>query len=188
MSDGYREGVGAALAAGTRFGGLHATAGGTLVRALLVGTDGSTRLENVPVRGGRAPSLVDLVPAAGWDEREAADLYGIRFDGHEPLRPLLDHDAPLDRWTVRVRGHDPYDVVVGPIHAGVIESGHFRFRVVGDRILHVDVRLFYKHRGLERAAEGATLDDGLAYAGRACAACAVSNAVAYAHAAHARPA
>ena len=47
---------------------------------------------------------------------------------------------------------DPYDVAVGPIHAGVIESGHFRFRVVGDRILHVDVRLFYKHRGLERAA------------------------------------
>ena len=46
----------------------------------------------------------------------------------------------------------------------MIESGHFRFHVVGERILHLDARLFYKHRGLERAAEGHTLDDGLAYA------------------------
>ena len=81
-----------------------------------------------------------------------------------------------------MHGDDAYQVAVGPIHAGVIESGHFRFHVVGDRILHLDARLFYKHRGLERAAEGRTLDDGLAYAQRACAACAVSNSVAYAHA------
>ena len=128
------------------------------------------------------PSIVDLAPAADWDEREAADLYGIRFDGHEPLRPLVDHDLDLARWTVRVRGDDPYQVAVGPIHAGVIESGHFRFHVVGDRILHLDARLFYKHRGLERAAEGKTLDEGLAFAARACAACAVTNGVAYAHA------
>ena len=63
-----------------------------------------------------------------------------------------------------MRGDDAYQVAVGPIHAGVIESGHFRFHVVGDRILHLDARLFYKHRGLERAAEGRTLEDGLAYA------------------------
>jgi Ni,Fe-hydrogenase III large subunit len=176
----YRETVGAALAEGWRFGGLHAS--GARVRTLLVAAEGEMRLETVETGDGRVPSIVDLVPAAGWDEREAADLYGIGFEGHEPLRPLLDHDAPLDRWTVRVRGHDPYDVAVGPIHAGVIESGHFRFRVVGDRILHIDVRLFYKHRGLERAAEGATLDEGLAYAARACAACAVTNSVAYAQA------
>ena len=81
-----------------------------------------------------------------------------------------------------MRGDDAYQVAVGPIHAGVIESGHFRFHVVGDRILHLDARLFYKHRGLERAAEGRPLEDGLVYAMRACAACAVSNTVAYAHA------
>jgi Ni,Fe-hydrogenase III large subunit len=176
----YRETVEEALADGWRFGGLHAS--GPLVRTLLVVPDGSTRLETVSVHDGRVPSIVDLAPAAGWDEREAADLYGVGFDGHEPLRPLVDHGAPLEQWTVRVRGHDPYDVAVGPIHAGVIESGHFRFRVVGDRILHIDVRLFYKHRGLERAAEGASLEGGLAYAARACAACAVTNAIAYAHA------
>jgi Ni,Fe-hydrogenase III large subunit len=178
----YRERIAAALADGWRFAGLHASSGGTVVRALLARPDGSTRLETAAVDEGRVESIVDLAPAAGWDEREAHDLHGVGFVGHEPLRPLVDHDLRLDRWTVPVRGHDPYQIAVGPIHAGVIESGHFRFHVVGDRILHLDARLFYKHRGLERAAEGATLDEGIAFAARACAACAVTNGVAYAHA------
>jgi Ni,Fe-hydrogenase III large subunit len=182
MIGAYRAAVAEALADGWRFAGLHATAGGALVRAAFAGPDGSIRLESVATQDGHMPSIVDLVPAAGWDEREAADLYGVGFDGHEPLRPLVDHDLELGHWTVPVRGDDAYQIAVGPIHAGVIESGHFRFHVVGDRILHVDARLFYKHRGLERAAEGSSLDDGLAYAMRACAACAVSNSVAYAHA------
>jgi Ni,Fe-hydrogenase III large subunit len=175
---GYRAHVEQALAAGWRFAGLHATDGG-LVRTLLTGPDGAVHLETVE---SPAPTIVDLAPAAGWDEREAADLYGARFEGHEPLRPLVHHDLDLSSWTVPVQGGDPYQVAVGPIHAGVIESGHFRFHVVGERILHVDVRLFYKHRGLERAAVGQTLDDGLRYASRACAACVVANGLAYAHA------
>jgi Ni,Fe-hydrogenase III large subunit len=178
----YRRRVGAALAAGWRFAGLHADAGAATVQALLAGADGTLRLEGAEVRGGEAPSIVDLVPAAGWDEREAHDLYGVAFAGHEPLRPLVDHDLRLERWTVPVRGGDPYQVAVGPIHAGVIESGHFRFHVVGDKILHLDARLFYKHRGLERAAVGKTPAEALAYVSRACAACAVANGVAYAHA------
>ena len=103
------------------------------------------------------------------------DLHGLRFVGHEPLRPLLDHDAPLAAWTVPTIGRDTHEVAVGPIHAGVIESGHFRFHVVGERILHLDVRLFYKRRGLEAAAAGRPLATALAYAQRACAACAVTN-------------
>jgi Ni,Fe-hydrogenase III large subunit len=174
--------VAEALAAGERFAGLYATAGGSLVRTVLTAADGSIRLETVATAEGTAPSIVDHTAAAAWDEREAHDLYGVHFAGHEPLRPLVDHELRLDRWTVPVRGGDAYQVAVGPIHAGVIESGHFRFHVVGDRILHLDARLFYKHRGLERAAEGARLDRGLAFASRACAACAVSNAIAYAHA------
>jgi Ni,Fe-hydrogenase III large subunit len=181
MSD-YRAAVAEALAGGWRFAGLHAAAGGDTIRAVLVSPDGASRVESIAVVDGRVPSLVELAPAASWDEREAADIYGVAFDGHEPLRPLVDHDAPLDRWTVPVRGDDAYQVAVGPVHAGVIESGHFRFHVVGDRILHVDARLFYKHRGLERAAEGVSLHDGVAYAQRACAACAVTNTVAYAQA------
>ena len=61
-------------------------------------------VETVEVTNGAVPSIVDLVPAAGWDEREAHDLYGIRFDGHEPLRPLVNHDLDLASWTVAVQG------------------------------------------------------------------------------------
>ena len=178
---GYRARVEDALAGGCRFGGLHAVDGGT-VRTLLVDEAGGVHVESVSPEAGAVPTIVDLVPAAAWDEREAFDLYGVRFAGHEPLRPLVDHDLDLARWTVPVHGDDAHQVAVGPIHAGVIESGHFRFHVVGERILHLDARLFYKHRGLERAAVGQSLAEGLRYASRACAACAVTNGVVYAHA------
>jgi Ni,Fe-hydrogenase III large subunit len=180
----YRAAIASALGEGWRFAGLHAVGGegSRVVRTLLSSPEGSLRLESVDASGGAVPTIVDIAGAASWDEREAHDLYGIGFDGHEPLRPLVDHDAGLAAFTTPVRGADPYEVAVGPIHAGVIESGHFRFHVVGDLILHVDARLFYKHRGLEQAAEGLPLADGLAVVARSCAGCWVTNAVAYAHA------
>ena len=174
----YRDDVAASHGESECFAALYGTDQGRLVRAVFVGPDGATRTHSAEVEDGAVPSIVDIVPAAGWDEREAHDLYGIQFSGHDPLRPLLDHDQPLERWTVPVRGRDTYQVAVGPIHAGVIESGHFRFHVVGDRILHLDARLFYKHRGLETAAEGVPLTEGMIYVSRACAACSVTNAVA----------
>ncbi|HET8659325.1 MAG TPA: NADH-quinone oxidoreductase subunit C [Micromonosporaceae bacterium] len=177
----YRRHIEQSIVDGWRFAGLHVDSRCSAVRTLLAAPDGTARCVGVTVEAGQVPTIVDLAPAAGWDEREAADLFGIGFSGHQPLRPLVHH-AELDRWTVPVRGEDPYQVAVGPIHAGVIESGHFRFHVVGDRVLHLDARLFYKHRGLERAAEGTGLEHGMRYAARACAACAVSNATAYAHA------
>jgi Ni,Fe-hydrogenase III large subunit len=178
----YRQRVAAALEDGRTFADLHASADGREIRVLFVTGDGATEVERVRVDGSSVPSIVDLVPAAAWDEREAHDRHGLGFDGHEPLRPLVDHDPRLERWTVPVLGDDAYQVAVGPIHAGVIESGHFRFHVVGERILHLDARLFYKHRGLERAAEGKTVEEGLAYAARACAGCAVANTLVYAQA------
>ncbi len=169
--------------AGGRFCGLFASSGQRGLRVNCVfARGGLEHVLSVPVPAGALDTLVDLFGAAGWDEREAHDSYGVRFDGHDPMRPLLAHPAEPAAWTVPVEGHDPYQVAVGPIHAGVIESGHFRFTVVGERILHLDLRMFYKHRGLQVAAEGRPLADGLAYTQRACAACAVSNTVAYAQA------
>ena len=182
--DRWREAVERELGEGGRFLGLHAAGAKEApeVRCLFAAGHQTVVLRSA-ARAGRLPTIVDLLPAANWDEREAHDAYGVVFEGHEPLRPLLDHDPDLARWTVPVRGHDPYQVAVGPIHAGVIESGHFRFHVVGERILYLDVRLFYNHRGLERAAEGTTAaSEGIRYAQRACAGCAVTNSVAYAHA------
>jgi Ni,Fe-hydrogenase III large subunit len=180
----YRDEVAALIAAGWQFADLHATSGPEPQVRTLLAAQGQTRLLAVPATSGTVPSIVDLVPAAGWDEREAHDTHGIGFSGHQPLRPLVHH-GQLEQWTVPVTGEGPYQVAVGPIHAGIIESGHFRFHVVGDRILHLDAQLFYKHRGLERAAEGSSLADATGYLARACAACAVANAVAYAHAAEA---
>jgi Ni,Fe-hydrogenase III large subunit len=175
----YLDRVASALGAGWRFAGSYVTADRALARTVLVAPDGATQVVSGLVEAEQVPSLIGLAAAAGWDEREASDLYRVGFTGHEPLRPLVNH-GDFKQWTVRVRGDDAYQIAVGPIHAGVIESGHFRFRVVGDRILHLDARLFYKHRGLEQAAEGRTLEAGIRYAARTCAACSVTNTVAYA--------
>ena len=177
---GWREACERGQAAGERFCGLYAAHGdrGLQLNAVFAHAGGEN-IVSAPVQGGEIDTLLDVFPAAAQDEREAHDLYGVRFRGHEPLRPLVSHEAAPDEWTAPVAGHDPYQVAVGPIHAGVIESGHFRFAVVGERILHLDLRLFYKHRGLQAAAEGRTLADGRRYAQRACGACAVANTLAY---------
>jgi Ni,Fe-hydrogenase III large subunit len=179
--DRWRDEIAARLDDGARFAGAWVAAG-TEWRAALVSPDHGTHVVGCAPVDGRVPTIVDLVPGADWDEREAHDLFGLGFDGHEPLRALVAHPEQPGAWMTPVGGDGVHEVAVGPIHAGVIESGHFRFHVVGERILALDARLFYKHRGLERAAEGRTPAEGLLYARRACAACAASNAVAYAHA------
>ncbi|UGS35785.1 hydrogenase large subunit [Capillimicrobium parvum] len=179
----WRKAVAAALDGGGRFAGAYATDDGDELRwRVLVAHGALVRSLACRSAARRVPSVVDLAPAAGWDEREAHDLHGLGFDGHEPLRPLVDHPADPSAWTVPMTGEGVHDVAVGPIHAGVIESGHFRFHLVGERILALDARLFHKHRGLERAAQGGDADHGLAHVGRACAACHVASSVAYAQA------
>ncbi|HEX8754068.1 MAG TPA: NADH-quinone oxidoreductase subunit C [Solirubrobacterales bacterium] len=179
----WREACASQIEGGWRFCGAYAAGVWKARRWTALFARGAGAIALTTDAGGASvPTIVDLAPAASWDEREAHDLYGLRFDGHEPLRPLVRHAPETASWTVPVGGEGTYQVAVGPIHAGVIESGHFRFHVVGERILHVDPRLFYKHRGLEVAAEGCEAPAALPYAQRACGACAVTNAVAYAQA------
>jgi Ni,Fe-hydrogenase III large subunit len=179
----WRRSIERALGAGERFGGAWARArdGGLSWCALIVSAHG-VRVIWTEAPGGAVESIVELVEAAGWDEREAHDLYGLEFDGHEPIRALVTHPEDPAAWMTPVTGDGVHQIAVGPIHAGVIESGHFRFHVIGERIFAMDPRLFYKHRGLERAAEGRHRDAALPYVQRACAACAVTNTLAYAHA------
>ncbi len=179
----WRASVERALADGEHFGGAWATgsAENPTWRALLLSPD-RFRVLSCDATGSEIESIIDLVEAAGWDEREAHDLYGFTFPGHSPMRALAAHPDDPARWMTPVSGDGVHQVAVGPIHAGVIESGHFRFHVIGERILAMDLRLFFKHRGLERAAEGRHVGEALTYAGRACAACSVTNTVAYAHA------
>ncbi|MHB1131775.1 MAG: hydrogenase large subunit [Chloroflexota bacterium] len=147
------------------------------------------------------PSLTPLLPAAHWYEREAKDLLGLVPEGHPDPRRLVLHDDwpegihPLRKDfdpTVAVprvggtphrfhhlHGEGIVEIPVGPIHAGVIEPGHFRFAAVGEMVLHLETRLFYSHRGLEKLAEGQRFDRVLQIAERICGACALSHAVAY---------
>jgi Ni,Fe-hydrogenase III large subunit len=168
------------VAGGLGFVTLWSTSDGG-VGCVLADRERTVVVTTVPT-GGTVESIIDIVGAAGWDEREIHDRRGIGFDGHDPLRPLLHHPHATSDWTTPVAGEDVHDVAVGPIHAGIIESGHFRFHVVGERILLLDPQLFYKHRGLEAAASGGTPELALGLAQRACGACAVTNTVVVAQA------
>jgi Ni,Fe-hydrogenase III large subunit/Ni,Fe-hydrogenase III component G len=150
------------------------------------------------------PSICHLVPAADWQEREMRDMFGIEPEGHPDPRPLVLHDGwptglhPLrkdfdpslrpERMTgeefphLRIGGEGVMEVPVGPIHAGIIEPGHFRFSSVGETVLHLDARLFYSHRGLEKRAEGLGFREAFAIAERLCGTCSVANALAFAEA------
>ena len=142
---------------------------------------GSSTLLTLVVRlkGRETFSMAARFPAASYYEREIQDGFGIGFRGgfdsrrlflHEvypdnfhPLlksfqnRPLkLDYDNPAGApYAFReCEGEGIYQVPVGPVHAGIIEPGHFRFSVIGETIFALEIRHFYKHRGLEKLAEG----------------------------------
>ena len=121
-------------------------------------------------------SVALQVPAASWYERELHDQYGVEVSGHPDLRPLVFHDHWPDSvhpmvdavdqvpWTSReypfltVQGNGIAEIAVGPVHAGIIEPGHFRFSVMGDTVLHLELRHFYTHKGTEKLFEGTFVD------------------------------
>jgi Ni,Fe-hydrogenase III large subunit len=130
-----------------------------------------------PVNGPVA-SIARITPAAAWYEREIHDQYGIEILGHPDLRPLILHENWPDGiypmtsdvthvpWSSRpypfleVQGDGVCEVPVGPVHAGIIEPGHFRFSVMGDRIIHLEPRLFYTHKGTEKLFQGSLVSRG----------------------------
>ncbi len=145
------------------------------------------------------PCLTTIMPAASWYERELHDMFGFIPEGHPDLRPLVLHESfpedfhPLLKSTpvdADVHGHRDYkmmtstgeglfEVPVGPIHAGIIEPGHFRFSQAGEAMLQLDAKLFFTHRGIEKAVEGKTPEEALPIVERICGACSVSNTLSY---------
>jgi Ni,Fe-hydrogenase III large subunit len=126
---------------------------------------------------GAIPSATHITAAAAWYERELHDLYGVDVSGHPNLQSIVFHEG----WPagihprsgqpgvpsvggpyrfLKVKGEGVCEVPVGPVHAGIIEPGHFRFSVVGDTVIHLELRHFYTHKGTEALFEGAPIMDG----------------------------
>jgi Ni,Fe-hydrogenase III large subunit len=117
------------------------------------------------------PSIADACPEAHLFEREIAEQCGIALDGHPWFKPLRyqpslrqGHDAwgradnleilPCVGDFYHVEGSEIHEVAVGPVHAGIIEPGHFRFQCHGETVYHLEIALGYQHRGLERVLVG----------------------------------
>ncbi len=103
------------------------------------------------------PALTPDCPAAHHFEREIREQYGIEPQGHPWLKPVrFPPGGPAigDAEFFSVSGAEIHEVAVGPVHAGVIEPGHFRFNCHGERVIHLEISLGYQHRGIERALRG----------------------------------
>ena len=95
------------------------------------------------------PGLQDVYPFAGRMQRAIRDLQGLRSTDPDE-RPWLRHGPTGAYEFVRVEGDGVHEIPVGPVHAGIIEPGHFRFSVVGEKVLRLEERLGYAHKGIER--------------------------------------
>ena len=146
------------------------------------------------------PSLTRTIMAAHWYERYMNDLLGIVPLGHPDLRRLVLHENypenvfPLRKdfkWNTKLpKDHVPYpmhhvegegifEIPVGPIHAGIIEPGHFRFNVAGERIITLEGKLFFTHKGVEKLLEDKTIKEGLPFIERISGDASASHALAY---------
>jgi len=153
---------------------------------------------------GRFPSLSAVRPGAIRMERAARDLFGLEPEGLVDARPWLDHGrwrlrrplarapepAALDEPPARaadypflpVEGEGLHQIPVGPVHAGIIEPGHFRFTAAGEAVARLEARLGYVHRGIEGLMQGRMPAEGAPLAARISGDSTVAHALAFARA------
>ena len=177
----FRQAVIQAVADGTRISALfgvpeqrlnegsechNAEPGGIRLFAVLA-CDAEAKLAVATTRVDRSyQSLTPECPQAGWFEREIYEQWNVLPEGHPWLKPIRFHaccspghqgHAPGVGETdfFRIEGPEIHEVAVGPVHAGIIEPGHFRFQCHGEIVKHLEISLGYQHRGIEQAlAEG----------------------------------
>jgi Ni,Fe-hydrogenase III large subunit/Ni,Fe-hydrogenase III component G len=145
-------------------------------------------------------SITPHIHAAKWYEREIKDMFGLIPQGHPDLRRLVRHEHwpkgthPLKKdfaWDTvleraqgqyafrHIEGEGVFEVPVGPIHAGIIEPGHFRFSVAGEPIMQLELHHFWKHRGVEKLFERQHLLTGVTLAERISGDTTVGHSLAY---------
>jgi len=127
-----------------------------LVTVLAFDTDSTLAVgRSTPFTGG-FPSLTATNAQAHMFEREIWEQHGLTPEGHPWLKPVRHGDggAPANGRFFHVDGGEIHEVAVGPVHAGIIEPGHFRFQCAGEEVLHLEIALGYQHRGVEEALAG----------------------------------
>jgi Ni,Fe-hydrogenase III large subunit/Ni,Fe-hydrogenase III component G len=149
------------------------------------------------------PSLTKKFAAAFRFERQMQSLMGVTAVGNPDNRPWIKHeDWPADAWPlrksfdlhrklprvpgeyrwVRAEGEGVYEIPVGPVHAGIIEPGHFRFQAMGEDIINLEEKLGYVHKGIEKRFESLSWHDGARLAARVSGDTTVAHSLAYARA------
>jgi Ni,Fe-hydrogenase III large subunit len=158
------------------FGRKPDTEAGVELQVVLAERDGGGLIAaKTRVSGEAFPSLTPDCPQVHLFEREIAEQFGLRPEGHpwlKPVRFVMSQRPGHDAWGrtaaeppvigvtdfYRVEGDEVHEVAVGPVHAGIIEPGHFRFQCHGEQVLHLEISLGYQHRGVERALTGGPFD------------------------------
>jgi Ni,Fe-hydrogenase III large subunit len=173
--------------------------GATQLFAVLADDEmGRLQLFRTRIRGDAFASIVPAVPQAHLFEREIAEQSGLRPEGHPWLKPVRFHRsyrAGRDAWGRRtddpitpgvvdffaVTGAEVHEVAVGPVHAGVIEPGHFRFQCHGEHVFHLEIALGYQHRGVEPALIGGPTKRTIPYMETTAGDTTIGHTLAYAH-------
>jgi Ni,Fe-hydrogenase III large subunit len=168
----------------------------SLVAVLADDHDARLHLARASVRGEGFDSLTPVCPQVHLFEREIAEQFGLRPAGHPWLKPVRfdassrrgrgffaapDGEPPTIGVTefYRVEGDEVHEVAVGPVHAGIIEPGHFRFQCHGETVFHLEISLGYQHRGVEQALRGGPDKRGVHYAETLAGDTSVGHATAY---------
>ncbi|CAG1008766.1 hydrogenase, group IVf [Phycisphaerales bacterium] len=170
--DDFRRAMIEGAAGGLRVGALFASPEGArelgIYGVLLDDLTAAVRVARSVVPVGPFASLTPECPQAHLFEREIAEQFGVEPLGHPWLKPVRFHAAYSGRsqpWVggpavigvtdfYRVEGEEVHEVAVGPVHAGIIEPGHFRFQCHGEEVFHLEISLGYQHRGIERRLAG----------------------------------
>ncbi len=165
----FREAIFEGTRGGARLACLCATSELRLFAVLAEDASKQLRVASTRLARPRYQALTPECPQAHLFEREIAEQFGIIPEGHpwfKPVRyhqPWSDQPSPWGRTEdslpavtdfFKVSGEEVHEVAVGPVHAGVIEPGHFRFQCHGETVFHLEIALGFQHRGIERALLG----------------------------------
>jgi len=168
--------------------------------AILHETSGEIGIASLDCPDRTFPSVARTHPPALRLEATVRDLFGLQAEGTPEPRPWLDHgrwgvshplgavQGPAEPRTYEylpVEGESVHEIPVGPVHAGIIEPGHFRFTANGETVVRLEERLGYVHKGIEGLMAGADIDRGAKLAGRTSGDSTVAYALAFAQAAEA---